>query len=60
LNRFSVCEIQTFIEEFLFFQNLFQNDFSETSGPFEGENFRNQFRFIHFAKWAFWKKDVLK
>jgi hypothetical protein len=50
------CEIKTFIEGFLFFQNLFQNDFSKTFGPFEGESFRNQFRFIHFSKWAFWKK----
>jgi hypothetical protein len=56
LNRFSVCEIKTFIEGFLFFHNLFQIDFLETFGPFKGESFRNQFRFIHFSKWAFWKK----
>jgi hypothetical protein len=48
LNRFSVCEIKTFIEGFLFFQNLLQNNFSETFGPFERGSFRNQFRFIHF------------
>jgi hypothetical protein len=56
LNRFSVCEIKTFIEGFLFFQNLFQNDFSETFGPFERGSFRNQSRFIYFPKRAFWKR----
>jgi hypothetical protein len=48
LNRFLVCEIKTFVEGFLFFQNLFQYDFLETFGPFERGSFRNQFRFIHF------------